>query len=686
MASQYVKLPPTGGGGGGGAVDSFNGRTGVVVSATNDYGASQIANTPAGNIAATDVQAAIDELDAEKIGTNFGSSNSVLGTDNSGDIVALPNYSIDTTVGTISENTVQVPDGLGGHTISNRTVNFEPSANSPNDGWTVINTQVNMDAASSGFNQGTVGTAVSVINTNVTHNGTGDIGGINLITSNFSLGNGTDPIDVKGMSYAMGFGTVNPNVTVSGPIQGYGFQPSVNAAATLGASSYVNAFYDFSNIPVACNAYTVLSSGPNIGSITNNNNFTGFNLNPTVSTFTGNAGFTGVGINGTLGTFGTGGFTGININPTITNIKSATGININMSGAGLYAGVKASVTIQDLTFEADVVGSNGDSITIEYTAGGTAGSEVVTVLGSAISVQIDSGVSTATQVKAAIDGNVQSALLVNTTISGTASDPQVTVAATNLAGGEDAGYARAMDITGDVSINGALSFSGALSIGKLSAFASQAVVDGGGTPTTIHGLISSINTVASTTVANGDVIGVNTAALMTFNASSTVTTNLIGVAALGLPAVVQTHTGCSIDLVTGATFALSLDAGSTGGTLDQVSLCRATSIPNGITTVTKLYGYEFTLPFGDPGTTTWGVHINDAAQNYFEGAVVVGSSDLPSNSSVGIEITGVTKALLNARMTTTERNALTAVNGMQIYNSTTDKLQVYAAGSWVDLH
>lgn len=36
--------------------------------------------------------------------------------------------------------------------------------------------------------------------------------------------------------------------------------------------------------------------------------------------------------------------------------------------------------------------------------------------------------------------------------------------------------------------------------------------------------------------------------------------------------------------------------------------------------------------------------------------------------------------------TTTERNALTAVNGMQIYNSTTSKMQAYAGGSWVDLH
>jgi hypothetical protein len=43
-------------------------------------------------------------------------------------------------------------------------------------------------------------------------------------------------------------------------------------------------------------------------------------------------------------------------------------------------------------------------------------------------------------------------------------------------------------------------------------------------------------------------------------------------------------------------------------------------------------------------------------------------------------------AFLNARMTTAERNALTAVNGMQIYNTTDDKLQVYAEGSWVDLH
>jgi len=37
-------------------------------------------------------------------------------------------------------------------------------------------------------------------------------------------------------------------------------------------------------------------------------------------------------------------------------------------------------------------------------------------------------------------------------------------------------------------------------------------------------------------------------------------------------------------------------------------------------------------------------------------------------------------------LTSTERDNLTASNGMMIYNTTTDKAQVYAGGAWVDLH
>jgi len=108
---------------------------------------------------------------------------------------------------------------------------------------------------------------------------------------------------------------------------------------------------------------------------------------------------------------------------------------------------------------------------------------------------------------------------------------------------------------------------------------------------------------------------------------------------------------------------------------------------NGITTINNLRGFQFDLPFGDPGTITHGFYTEIDCHNYFAGNLVIGElAEVAANSSVGIEISSEVKAFLNARMTTTQRDALTAINGMQIYNSTLDKLQVYAAGSWVDLH
>lgn len=53
-------------GGGGGSVSSAFGRTGAVVAVAGDYTATLITNTPAGTIAATTVQAALNELDTEK--------------------------------------------------------------------------------------------------------------------------------------------------------------------------------------------------------------------------------------------------------------------------------------------------------------------------------------------------------------------------------------------------------------------------------------------------------------------------------------------------------------------------------------------------------------------------------------------------------------------------------------------
>ncbi len=67
-----------------------------------------------------------------------------------------------------------------------------------------------------------------------------------------------------------------------------------------------------------------------------------------------------------------------------------------------------------------------------YTSGATAGAEVVTVSTNAISVQIQTGVSTATNVKTAIDASVAASALVYCIISGTAATAQTTASATSL--------------------------------------------------------------------------------------------------------------------------------------------------------------------------------------------------------------------------------------------------------------
>lgn len=96
------------------------------------------------------------------------------------------------------------------------------------------------------------------------------------------------------------------------------------------------------------------------------------------------------------------------------------------------AAVKAAKVVQDLTYTAVKGGAPGNLISITYTTAGTAGSEVVTVTGNAISVKIASGTSTATQVRAAINASAAAIALVTCTITGTGATAQVAATIVNL--------------------------------------------------------------------------------------------------------------------------------------------------------------------------------------------------------------------------------------------------------------
>ena len=65
------------------------------------------------------------------------------------------------------------------------------------------------------------------------------------------------------------------------------------------------------------------------------------------------------------------------------------------------------------------------------------------------------------------------------------------------------------------------------------------------------------------------------------------------------------------------------------------------------------------------------------AATFFGQAALVGAAD--------IDTLAIGSTLRVANLTTTERNALTAANGMVIYNSTTNKMQAYENGAWADM-
>ena len=53
---------------------------------------------------------------------------------------------------------------------------------------------------------------------------------------------------------------------------------------------------------------------------------------------------------------------------------------------------------------------------------------------------------------------------------------------------------------------------------------------------------------------------------------------------------------------------------------------------------------------------------------------------------VGLDTATFSGAITVASMTTTQRNALSAADGMIIYNTTDNKFQGRANGSWVNFH
>jgi hypothetical protein len=83
-----------------------------------------------------------------------------------------------------------------------------------------------------------------------------------------------------------------------------------------------------------------------------------------------------------------------------------------------------------------------------------------------------------------------------------------------------------------------------------------------------------------------------------------------------------------------------------------------------------------------PSTLGWDVLYNGATNNVQIGRTgFIGSRE----SSASLQVDSTTQGFLPPRMTTTQKNAITAVAGLVLYDSTTNKLQCYNGSTWNDL-
>lgn len=573
-------------------------------------------------------------------------TNTFAGFDNSGNLESVPGFAIDTTSGGMNESLIETPNNVGGGFSANSfNVAFQPIQDSPTDDWNIQAIAVNFDSADSGFSQGTDGEAATLLNMNANHGATGPIGQVNQIKTYFSMGNGTDPLTIKGTAVIFGFADYNDNLTIDGALQGYTFQPHVHSGAISTGNFNISAFSDNSNIEIAVHGYNGYSSSQNLLEITNNSNYNAFTCNPTIGTLTGNSGAYGYGFFPTITTIGaTGQVVGLNMNPTITTL----GTNAN------YQGV---------------------------TIGGS-----ITTMGSSSNVN---GYSWFPNITTS-HGNLQG-LNINPTITG----GDASFVGLNVA---PQGGATLSNVTGlqinlsQVNTSEVQGPTGISSDSRLQINATTQLKASQGFQ--IGSRIEHAFTVPDGSPVTGtDELGVNVAG--DFIVQDDVSTGPIGIGfnSVGFIASIGVAATKTVDTITVFLPAASTpDPGfATGGNVTNFHMIRTFPplAQGGTLNITNLYGFKLDSIFGDFGaaaTNAWGIYIDaPTAENYIGSSIAIGTaSKKVSNNSIALEVESTTKAIRFPNMTTTQKLALVPLSGMQVFDTTLNQMSYFNGTSWIN--
>ena len=188
----------------------------------------------------------------------------------------------------------------------------------------------------------------------------------------------------------------------------------------------------------------------------------------------------------------------------------------------------------------------------------------------------------------------------------------------------------------------------------------------------------------------GSITGANSGLLGgQFVAQATQDSGVPGTTALAVPGRFQTrwNTTATFTTLTLAQLQLFREAGTLTSTTVRGVHVFATSgtVSSSTTTFTDFIGIDIAdLALGSGLNISLRSQHEDMEMRH-AGSGVFGANAAPANASVGLEVQSTTKSLMLPRMATTQRNALTALNGMMIYNTTNGVVEAYEGGAWVNI-
>jgi hypothetical protein len=566
----------------------------------------------------------------------LGASNAFVFTDAGINLTTYGSWSIDPVTQFSNVSTNYAPNNLSAAPSAyGWGINVAPLQNSPDDSIQLHNLQLNLDSSATGFNFGGNGQAAMLISGGYNYGGNGaTFGTIRNINFYAGLGNGTDPGTFQGFVASSHALNAAANITVKNSFTGYDFNLNINAAAIADPSFNILWLTDFSQIPVDVYGYQGVVCQPNIATIKNNRNFNGVSIGANITTMEGNAGFYAFNAGGTITTLGTSGLSGFNLNYNVGTIPATA----NYNGVSCYS----QITTMDA----------GSSF-----IGSSFGPNITTFHGSF------TGYQSFPQI-AGGDGQVQ---LFN-------------------------GGMGSVHTTGFTSV---LNLNGQTADGKDSAFSADSVsMNIGGNLIPLSGQGVQVKHVLFTSY-NQNGVGSITGTDVLVNVLSpnvdfgSVTDSLaLGPSGLGFSMVGfagQTTGHGSMDLLSAVIPTAIFASDFTLGEFRNINAYVINAGYSGATTKATAFYHEV-AGAGLFATTHWGLRVvTPLVENYVESMAFGTGTQKVTNASVAIEMGGTTRTLVNLNVTTAQKTALTALPGMQVYDTDLNQFSYYNGTTWVNL-